>query len=276
MYGVLGGRIGGRIDSLLSRMANDPADLSPEQRRYLVAKLPGFVSFPRTGSHWLNAVMELYFARPCLREGRSTFLETQRTDWMWFHDHDFDLALKHPNVLYIYRDPVDTLYSYLNYKFRASRRASYLGQLVQCRDDAYSSDKVDVAATEYRRHLEKWLLSTLKARTIVRYDLFVHDSVSEFRKICHHFETSTDEGRAKRAFASVSKESLIGVTTKQIVINRKLLTPNYANERKRFRDDFAERIYDLLLTPQLKPFFTPLHQEPRTTAHVSGAAAASR
>ena len=53
-----------------------------------IDQYPLFISYPRTGSHWINAVMELYFDRPRLRERRTTFMDKSRTDWMWFHDHD--------------------------------------------------------------------------------------------------------------------------------------------------------------------------------------------
>jgi hypothetical protein len=222
-----------------------------------MARLSGFVSYPRTGSQWLNAVMELFFDRPCLREVHATFLGRERSDWMWFHEHDFDLILDHPNVLYLYRDPVDTVHSYLNYDFRRTRRKSPWGRFAQRNDHPNPPEKVDARAAEYRRHLEKWLLSPRKARTLVRYEALVQDGMSEFRKICQHFGVPMDEARAKQAFARANKGSLIGVAVRRQALNPYLLTPDYANERQQFRHDFAERICDLVITSELKPFFLP-------------------
>jgi hypothetical protein len=255
LYGILGGKIVGRWDFLVRGRAKDASLLSPEQRRDLMAKLPGFVSYPRTGSQWLNAVMELFFARPCLREGRATFLEHCRSDWMWFHDHDFDLTLDHPNVLYIYREPVDTIYSRLNIRFKATRRASFWGKFVQRNDHPYTPEKVDELALAYRKHLEKWLVSPRRARTLVRYEALVQDGVNEFRKVCEHFGVSMDEARVKHAFASVSKEALISVAVKKVALDPSLVTGNYANERQQFRYTFGDRIVNLVITPALKPFF---------------------
>jgi hypothetical protein len=219
--------------------------------------LPGFVSYPRTGSQWLNAVMELFFDRPCLRKDRATLLRRERSDWMWFHEHDFDLSLDHPNVLYIYRGPVDALYSYLTYEFGRTRRKSPWGRFAQRNEHPYPPEKVDAVAREYRRHLEKWLLSPRKARTVVRYEALVQDGMNEFRKVCRHFEEPMDEARAKQAFGMARKETLMGVAVLKKALSPNLVAPDYANQRQQFRHDFADRIYNLVITPELKPFFLP-------------------
>src|SRR5438552_2054967 len=90
--------------------------------------LPLFISFPRTGAHWINCVMECYFDRPRLRERRVTFLDRSRTDWMWFHDHDMKLDVRHADVLLLYREPVATVFSNLVYDRRRAAR-SLLGRL---------------------------------------------------------------------------------------------------------------------------------------------------
>ena len=48
------------------------------------------VSFPRTGSHWLRMLMELYFQRPSLVR---VFYFNERADYMCYHTHDLDLVL---------------------------------------------------------------------------------------------------------------------------------------------------------------------------------------
>ena len=67
--------------------------------------LPLFISYPRSGSNWINCILELYFNRPRLRAGPITFLKNKgkRKDYMWFHDHDIfsDLNVKHNNISYL-------------------------------------------------------------------------------------------------------------------------------------------------------------------------------
>ena len=70
------------------------------------------VSFPRTGSHWLRMLMELYFERPTLK---LVFYYPEVTDYLAYHTHDLSLDMEHPTVLYLYRNPVDTVYSQLSF-----------------------------------------------------------------------------------------------------------------------------------------------------------------
>jgi hypothetical protein len=200
--------------------------------------------------------MELFFQRPVLRELHATFLQRGRTDWMWFHEHDFDLTLDHPNILYIYRDPIDTIYSYLTYDFKRTRRRSPWGRFAQRNDIPYPSQNVEFRALEYRKHLEKWLLSSRKARTVIRYERMVQDNLGEFQKVCEHFEVPMDEERAKRAFAKANKESLLGVAVRKQAMNPYLLSADYASARREFRQNFSQMISDLVITSELKPFFT--------------------
>jgi hypothetical protein len=199
--------------------------------------------------------MELYFDRPCLRDRRATFLDRERSDWFWFHDHDLDLMLEHPDVLYIYRDPVDTIYSYLEYRFKGSRRKSWVGRLLQMRDGAITPAKVDELAGEYRRHLEKWLLPPRAARTAVRYESLVRSSMEEFSRICRYFGQPLDEKRARLAFERANKESLIEVAVKKVALSPTLATNLYAQMRREFREMYGERICHSVVTLPLRPFF---------------------
>ena len=70
------------------------------------------VSFPRTGSHWLRLLMELYFERPSLVR---VFYYPERTDYLTYHTHDLSLDVQHPRVIYLYREPVATIYSQMQY-----------------------------------------------------------------------------------------------------------------------------------------------------------------
>ncbi len=84
-------------------------------RRFLAdLDSPVLVSFPRTGSHWLRMTMELYFERPSLVR---VFYYPDRTNYLTLHTHDLPGVLpedigadiERSNVIYLYRDPVDTV-----------------------------------------------------------------------------------------------------------------------------------------------------------------------
>src|SRR5690606_25937856 len=74
---------------------------------------PFLVSFPRTGSHWLRMILELYFERPLLT--RTFYYFDKEDDYLLLHTHDMGLTLLRENIIYIHRNPVDTVYSQINY-----------------------------------------------------------------------------------------------------------------------------------------------------------------
>ena len=212
--------------------------------------LPLFVSFPRTGSHWINCVMELYFDRPRLREVRTTLFDKNRTDWMWFHDHDLDLTIRHPHVLYLYRDPVGTIFSNLNYN--ATRPdLPFFGKNPLEAEEKIISGLCD----DYREHLRKWILSEGGAHTWIYYNRLRSSWESEFQKVCRFFEKPFDQARAARAFATVTPEALAVQTVDPAAIGRHLLAKPYEENRRCFSDRWQEYVNTHVVVPELKPFF---------------------
>ena len=94
------------------------------------------VSFPRTGSHWLRMMMELYFERPSLVR---IFYYPERKAYLTLHTHDLNLDVERSNVIYLYRDPVDTIYSQLQYH----------------KEDIYDQERIAFWSDFYGRHLDK-------------------------------------------------------------------------------------------------------------------------
>ena len=75
-------------------------------------QFPFLISFPRTGSHWLRMMLEQYSNRPLLIR---SFFEHPNKDYLLLHSHDMQLSEKRKNVLYLYRKPIDVVYSQLNF-----------------------------------------------------------------------------------------------------------------------------------------------------------------
>lgn len=146
------------------------------------------VSFPRTGSHWLRMMMELYFERPSLVR---VFYFPRRTDYLTLHTHDLDLALQRTHVIYLYRRPIDTIYSQLRYH----------GQL------GVGVGPVEYWTDLYGRHLDKWLLREgfTKIKTILTYEEMVDDVHCAFAKIANHFGYELDQNRLELAYSRVTK-----------------------------------------------------------------------
>jgi hypothetical protein len=184
---------------------------------------PYLVSFPRTGSHWLRMLMELYFEKPSLV--RSFFLK-EFNDFTCYHHHDVELGLERRNVIYLYREPVATIFSqmkYYNESFSDESRIAYWSVV-------------------YGKHLEKWLITehfTTK-KTILKYEKLKANLADEFSKICTHFGATFEQEKLKKVAEQVSKEKLKEKTRHDSkVVN---LSPAYDSERSEFTTKYAEHV----------------------------------
>lgn len=190
---------------------------------------PFLVSFPRTGSHWLRMLMELYFEKPSLVR---IFYFRDCKDFTCYHTHDEDLQVGgRRNVIYLYRDPIDTVYSQLKYY----------------KEDVTDGARVDAWSDLYGRHLKKWLYeeTSTNKKTVLRYEGLKDDLPREFGKVAEHFGVKLDESRLGGIAEQVSKATLKKKTAhdKQVVN----LDPAYVDERQRFRANMGQRVRDRVL-----------------------------
>lgn len=214
----------------------DPESSIQVSDKKIIASLiddPGFpflVSFPRTGSHWLRMLMELYFERPALVR---VFYFRDSNDFTCYHTHDEDLRVRgRLDVIYLYRDPVDTVYSQLRYD----------------KEDIADPHKIDYWADLYGRHLKKWLYDedfTIR-KTVLRYEGLKEDLANEFGKVVAHFDVDLDNQRLAAIAEQVSKTSLKKKTVhdKQVVN----LDPKYGANRESFRAASGGRIRSTVIS----------------------------
>lgn len=220
---------------------------------------PVFISFPRTGSHWINCLAELYFDRPRLRHARVSLLpDRSRTDYMWIHDHD-DLCqqpvLPHKNVIYLYRNPVATVYSNLMYsQFEAHKTADVYQNLDFC------EQAVESLALRYRSNLLKWLTNPqFHAKTVIRYERAVADPMSALRQFVDHFSVVWQPAKALELIQFVTKERLASAEDAYApALNLGLVSELYRNNRIIFEQKWAPLINQLVVTDALQPFFSDL------------------
>jgi hypothetical protein len=179
------------------------------------------VSFPRTGSHWLRMLMELYFERPSLVR---VFYYPERIDYLTLHTHDLDLDVERSHVIYLYRDPVDTVYSQLQYH----------------QEDVNDRERIGHWADLYGRQLDKWLHQETftKRKTVLRYEGLKRDIIEEFRKVCKHFDTTLDVERIKVAADRVSKERVKEKTRHDPRVMN--LTQTYEEQRRQFHAEHGQ------------------------------------
>jgi len=186
------------------------------------------VSFPRAGSHWLRMLMELYFERPSLVRA---FFYPERRDYLTLHTHDLELDVHRSHVIYLYRNPVETIYSQLQYH----------------KEDIDDRDRIAYWSDLYGRHLDKWLHreTFTQIKTVVRYERLKDHLTAEFSRICAHFGKTLEVERLETAAAQVTRQRAKEKTQHDPqVIN---VTRIYEERRQRFHAQHGAFVWQVLL-----------------------------
>lgn len=191
-------------------------------------EFPYLVSFPRTGSHWLRNVMELYFEKPSLTR---VFFYKKPTEFTCFHIHDEDLLFNEKRrVIYLYRDPIETIFSQMNFY----------------NEDIRDKDRIKYWANIYGKHLEKWLLKDELSidKVVLTYEGLKNDFDQEFKKLSDFLNVPFDADKLKKAHMNTSKEKIKKrVTDDPRVINS---TSDYAKKRDLFVENNSRLIKDII------------------------------
>ncbi|MEI6124938.1 MAG: sulfotransferase domain-containing protein [Pseudomonadota bacterium] len=215
---------------MLDREDEGSWEIAEPMVKQLIAKpdFPRLISFPRTGSHWLRMLMELYFEKPSLVRA---FYFKEAAEFTCYHRHDQELNEQCKNVIYLYRNPVDTIYS----------------QLAYYKENICSPERIKFWTQLYARHLVKWLFEenfTTK-KTIITYEGLQRNLCGEFEKICCHLNVAFDPGRIAQAAQEISKEKLKDKTRHDPqVIN---LSSAYVWSRETFKEQNAKAVFSTLL-----------------------------
>jgi glycosyltransferase involved in cell wall biosynthesis/protein-L-isoaspartate O-methyltransferase len=196
------------------------------------------VSFPRTGSHWLRMLMELYFGRPSLVR---VFYYPERTDYLTLHTHDIDLDVKRSNVIYLYRDPVDTIYS----------------QLCYYKESPDDLNRIEYWSELYGKHLDKWLHSEkfCTRKTVISYEGLKKDIVDEFGRITRHYDQPLDTNLLEKVVPKVSKIEVKSKTMHDLQVIQ--VRSDYELDRNKFRALFGSLVWSIVLKDRsyLKNYF---------------------
>lgn len=218
-------------------------------------KYPLYISYPRSGAHWTNSIMELYFNRPRLRKGSPSFLNHKnRNDWMWIHDHDLDLKLlknirkmknyKFGKILFIYRNPTDVIYSYLNFKIKHSDE---YGKEYEKEEKVFSKKIILKEISNWIEYHKEYLKSHRNLKlTILKYENFLDPSLraKEFKKICQHFSYPFDKERINNIFKKYGK---INLDSK----NKRMPDEEYQKKKKKFVKEWKKIILERVSEAQL-------------------------
>ena len=144
------------------------------------------------------------------------------------HHHDIELQLFRQNVIYLYRDPIPTIYS----------------QLVYHKEDTNNLHRIKYWSTLYGLHLEKYLINDdfTEKKTILTYGGLVSRMAEEFSKLTKHLDYSLDISKLQNVKLEVDKEKLKKKTKHDNqVVN---LSKNYNNDREYFIEKHSNLVLD--------------------------------
>jgi len=198
---------------------------------------PWFISYPRTGSHWLRLMLELYLERPLLRR---TFFYPEKDSVLLIHEHDrtAEKKLTPKNVLFLYRNPVDTVFSLANYW-----KCFYV----------HDSESDTARYTrDYMIHLRKWLVDEkfTEHKTILRYEDLRDNPEKTFTKVLKHFGEEFDKEKFDKVKAEVTKKKVRDHTQdldNSIFKNRVIaVEENYEELRKKFWDEKSSVVWETM------------------------------
>lgn len=169
------------------------------------------------------------------------FFYPERKDYLTLHTHDLNLDIFRQNFIYLYRDPVNTIFSQISY-----HEESLNDKNVICH-----------WANLYGEHLSKWLCddNTKYHKTVIKYESFQQNPEKEFEKICNHFSLDLDKNLLRVEMNKVTRREVKKRTQHdKMVIN---LDFRYSDKRSEFNFQYSDYIWDVLLKNRnhLKKYF---------------------
>lgn len=193
--------------------------------------LPLFVSIPRSGCNWIQPVLELYFDRHrVMKHPNSPSWMTGDANinplWMHAHDNFYDLIDTRPihSSVFLYRNPVDTIYS-LCCLFKVANN---------------SAGQIDDWCARYVRCRNKWI--NMPGVLVLRYEDLLRNPLSGIKKIHDHWTDYHDmdefhEQRARRALEIVGNKQSVNNKNgpNHNFKNLDSLSKSYARDRETFR-----------------------------------------
>ena len=200
---------------------------------------PRLVSYPRTGSHWLRMVLEKYLNKYC---SPSLFFGTTEPWGYHLHDRivgegiegatrDFD------KVIYLYRNPVDTIFSNLNYHKLNTTKIK----------------NVDNFINEYLNHLNRWMHNNEDIKNIIfiTYEDIKLNHEQVFKAVVEFLGYKFNASKIQQIYDTITIQS-VKETTVQLglmdssapIINNDHFTGSYKNLKKDFIATFGQYIDD--------------------------------
>lgn len=181
------------------------------------------VSFPRTGSHWLRMMIEVAF---CNSTSIDNFSFDNAPNHITYHVHDLELKDKFDKVIYLYRNPVDTIYSLIKYY----------------QQDIEDKENIKKLTNLYKDNAQKWLLEEnfTKEKMFVTYESLVKNKEQELEKIARFLGVEFNKKNIEKT-KDISRDS---VRNKTLYDNQIV---NIEKDYKQKKEEFEKENKDYIL-----------------------------
>lgn len=190
------------------------------------------VSYPRTGSHYVRIVIEDCTGYPC---APTSFLGNEGVKPWGFHLHDRivgkgdeGVVSGFDKVIYLYRNPVDTIFSHIKYQG--------------------TEDWISIAS-EYKMHLLRWLHnhSDCKSVLVKNYDDILRNPVRHFNDILNYINFEVDKNRLSTAIGRTTIGRVKALTDKidNKVVSDSHFDGKYVIDKSVFISNHGEEIHKM-------------------------------
>jgi hypothetical protein len=195
--------------------------------------IPYYVGVSRSGSHWIRLVLEGYMGG---KSPLSNFIACKDDINILLNrlndfkgTHDMQLDFKAENVIYLYRNPIDCIFSNLKYDGT----------------DLLNRNAVDYYLDIWIRHIQKWYYDEqfTKNKVILCYEKLQEDFVSEFSKILSFLNLEIDVDKIIKAKDIYTKGKIREIVHDKKVINNE---SDYEIQRDKFIELHGKYIYEKL------------------------------
>ena len=202
-----------------------------ESQKNYDRSLPQLVSYPRTGSHWVRLVLEQYLNEYCRP---TTFFDCVNYWGYHLHDRivgqgDEGITRNFDKVIYLYRNPVDTVFSQLMFEGMHWK----------------DTDNIEQIMDEYYDHLERWLFNNEDIKNIifVKYEDIKSNPIDTFSKILTFLDYNVDKKKLGKIFKKTTIEKSKEKTSfDPSIINRDHFTGEYDIKKKEFTKKYKKYI----------------------------------
>lgn len=185
--------------------------------------IPQLVSYPRTGSHWVRCILEQYLGKYCLP---TSFYNNSDECWgCHLHDRavgqgDEGAVRDFDKVIYLYRNPVDVVYSLLKYERWTTQ------------------EKINEIINEYKVHLTRWLYHNddIKQIIYVTYEEVKNSPQSTFKKIILFLGEKWNEDKLMSIYNNTTHQDIAQIVRERDpqVISKDHINGEYINNKQQF------------------------------------------